>query len=152
MIDAELAAFIEGGQSIHLSTRDEHGRPYGVRGVAARADVHNGLVDVYIADVAYERLKPALESSLQAAVVFCRPTDDRACQLKGTFIALRPAAASEQPFARAQWDGFMTSLAGIGISPRLADRWTWWPAQVVRLEVTAVFEQTPGPKAGAQLA
>ena len=152
MIDTELAAFVEGGQSIHVSTCDEDGRPHGVRGVAARADAAAGEVDVYISTVAYKRLRAALESSRQAAMVFCRPTDDRACQLKGRLLEVRPAEADEQAFARAQWDGFMRSLDGIGISPQLADRWTWWPAQVLRIKVTAVFEQTPGPRAGVQLA
>ncbi len=152
MIDDGLAAFIEGGQSIHVSTRDEGGHPHGVRGVAARADVATDEVDVYIANVAYERLRAALESSRQVAMVFCRPTDDRACQVKGEVLGVRPAEAREESFARGQWDGFMASLGGIGISPQLAVRWTWWPAQVLRVRVTAVFEQTPGPKAGAQLA
>jgi hypothetical protein len=151
MIDAELAAFLEGGQSIHVSSRDEQGRPQGVRGVAARVGADGRHVDVYIPDVAYDRLKTALDASRQAAMVFCRPTDDRACQVKGTLVGVRPADASEQSFAFAQWDGFMASLDGIGISPRLADRWTRWPAQVIRVEVTAIFEQTPGPKAGAPL-
>ena len=151
MIDAELAAFVEGGQSIHVSTRDAQGRPHGVRGVAARVDGDGRHVDVYIPDVAYDRLKAALAASGQAAMVFCRPTDDRACQVKGMVVGVRAAEASEQSFAFAQWEGFMTSLDGIGISPRLADRWARWPAQVIRVEVTAIFEQTPGPKAGAQL-
>lgn len=151
MIDAELEAFVEGGQSIHISTRDAEGRPQGVRGVAARVDAASGHVDVYIASAAYERLREPLEASRLAAMVFCRPTDDRACQLKGTFVGVRTAEASEQAFAFAQWDGFMAALEGIGISRRLADGWARWPAQVVRVKVTAVFDQTPGPQAGAQL-
>ena len=151
MIDAELAAFVEGGQSIHVSTRDAQGRPHGARAVAARVDKDSRHVDVYIADVAYDRLKAALVASGQAAMVFCRPTDDRACQVKGMLVGARAAEPSEQSFAFAQWDGFMASLDGIGISPRMADRWTSWPAHVIRVEVTAIFEQTPGPKAGAQL-
>jgi hypothetical protein len=151
MIDAELAAFVEGGQSIHVCTRDALGRPHGVRGVAARVDGDRRHVDVYIPDVAFVRLKDALASSGQAAMVFCRPTDDRACQVKGTFVGMRAAQPSEQSFAFAQWDGFMAALDGIGISPRLADRWVRWPAQVLRVEVTAIFEQTPGPRAGTQL-
>ena len=151
MIDAELAAFVEGGQSIHLRTRDERGWPHGARAVAARVAADGTHVDVYIADVAYARLAAALETSRQAAMVFCRPPDDRACQVKGTFVSVRPAEPAEEAFARAQWDGFMAALDAIGISHRLAARWRRWPALVVRVEVTAIFEQTPGPKAGAQL-
>ena len=46
---------------------------------------------------------------------------------------------AERATTQAQWDGFMAALDGIGISRRLAERWTWWPAQVVKVRVTAVF-------------
>lgn len=152
VIDDDLAAFVEEGQSIHVSTRDAQGRPLGVRGVAVRVDPDREHVDVYIADAAYDRLRPPLETSRQVAIVFGRPRDDRSCQLKGTLISVRPAAPDERAAAHAQWDGFMAALDGIGISRRLAERWTWWPAHVITVQVTAVFEQTPGPNAGVQLA
>ena len=36
-----------------------------------------------------------LEANGQAAVVFARPEDDRACQVKGTFVSARPATDDE---------------------------------------------------------
>jgi hypothetical protein len=65
---------------------------------------------------------------------------------------VRQAEPAERTIAHAQWDAFMAALDGIGISRRLAERWTWWPARIITVKVTAVFEQTPGPKAGVQLA
>jgi hypothetical protein len=36
--------------------------------------------------------------------------------------------------------------------PRIAtDGWVTWPCTAIRLRVQAVFDQTPGPGAGAQL-
>lgn len=151
MIDGELAAFLEGGQSIHVGTRDAEGRPDGARGVAARVDADGVHLEVYVSKVAFERIRARLDTSRQAAVVFGRPTDDRACQVKGTVVGVRSAERSERRFALAQWDGLLTALDRIGIPRALADRWAHWPAEVVRLRVTAVFEQTPGPQAGAQL-
>jgi hypothetical protein len=151
MIDDELMAFVEEGQSIHVSTRDGEGRPVGVRGVAVRVDGDREHVDVYIADVAYDRLRAPVETSRKVAIVLGRPRDDRSCQLKGTLVAVRQAEPAERTIAHAQWDAFMAALDGIGISRRLAERWTWWPARIIKVKVTAVFEQTPGPKAGVQL-
>lgn len=151
-IDDELTTFVGEGQSIHVATCDSAGRPCGARGVAALVDADREHVDVYIPDVAFERLQPALEASRQLAVVFGRPRDDRSSQLKGVIVSTRQAQDAERAAVRKQWDGFMSALDGIGISRRLAGRWTWWPAHVVRIRVTAIFEQTPGPKAGAQLA
>lgn len=151
-IDDELTAFVEEGQSIHVSTRDAEGRPVGVRGVAVTVAGDREHVDVYIADVAFARLREPLETSRQMAIVFGRPRDDRSCQLKGTLVSVRAAESAERSVALAQWEGLMAALDGIGISRRLAERWTWWPARVARVRVTAIFEQTPGPNAGAQLA
>ena len=58
----------------------------------------------------------------------------------------------ERPIITAQWQGFMRQLETIGIPRDITLGWATWPAVVVRLRVTAVFEQTPGPLAGTPLA
>ena len=80
-----------------------------------------------------------------------RPIDDRACQVKGLFVSERPAEPDEQPFLLAQWGAFLVQLEAIGIPRAAAAGWVTWPAVAIRLEATAVFEQTPGPQAGVQL-
>jgi hypothetical protein len=97
------------------------------------------------------RILGDLEDNGQAAVSIGRPVDDKACQVKGTFLAARDASDDERPLIAAQWDGFLASLEQIGI-PRAATRaWITWPAVAIRLRVNAVFDQTPGPGAGAQI-
>ena len=77
--------------------------------------------------------------------------DDRACQVKGTFVGARAASEGDRELVMAQWDGFLGSLEKIGI-PRVATQsWITWPAVAIRLKATALFEQTPGPAAGAPL-
>ena len=98
------------------------------------------------------RVLADLQSNGQAAVVFARPTDDRACQVKGQFVDVRPARAEEQPFVETQWARFLDNLEKIGISRSIARGWITWPAVAIRLRASAVFEQTPGPDAGAALA
>ena len=92
-----------------------------------------------------------LRANGQAAVVFARPEDDRACQVKGTFVSARPATADEEPLVQAQFDGFLRQLEIIGMPGESTRLWIVWPATAVRLRVTALFDQTPGPKAGAPL-
>ena len=152
MIDAQLAAFLQEGVGIHIGTRDEALRPNGARAIAVHVDNGGADLVVYVSAVAAARLVADLESNGHAAVSFGRPTDDRACQVKGTFIEARPAADRERPGVTAQWDGFLASLEQIGI-PRAATRaWVTWPAVAIRLRATAVFNQTPGPDAGAPIA
>lgn len=151
VIDAELARFLEDGVGIHLGTRDERLQPLGARAAAVKVDDDGSHFVVFIAETAAARLLPHLRANGRAAVVFGRPTDERACQVKGTFESLRPASPDERTFVAAQFEGYRTKLEAIGIPRALSAAWLTWPAVAIRLEATAVFEQTPGGTAGTQL-
>lgn len=151
MIGPELASFLQQGLSIHLGTRDLALGPRGARAVAATVEPDGHHLIVYISTIAVARLLPDLESNGRAAVVFGRPTDDRACQVKGRFLGVRGVEDAERAAIDAQWAGLLQQLERIGIPRAITARWVTWPAVAVRLEVTALFNQTPGPDAGAPL-
>ena len=151
MIDEHLAGFLEEGIGIHIGTRDRDLQPNGARAVAVKVENDRAHVVVYVARVAAERLLGDLESNGQVAVGFGRPVDDRACQVKGIFLEARPARDEERPFVAAQWEGFLGQLEQIGIPRAGSARWSTWPATAIRVRVTALFNQTPGPDAGAPL-
>jgi Pyridoxamine 5'-phosphate oxidase len=152
MIDPKLAEFLQEGLGIHLGTRNEHLEPSGARAVAIKVEDDGLHVVLYVAKVAAERLIPDLQSNGQAAITFARPTDERACQVKGTFVTARAAKTSERPFVMQQWEGFLRNLEAIGI-PRIGTtNWITWPAVAIRLRVTALFDQTPGASAGVPIA
>jgi hypothetical protein len=94
---------------------------------------------------------PDLESNGQAALVFARPPDERACQVKGVFIEARAARASERSFVSEQWGRWVQRLGSIGFPPAATENWQTWPCVAIRMRVTALFNQTPGPGAGAAL-
>jgi hypothetical protein len=152
MIDPGLAAFLEQGVGIHIGTRNQQLHPNGARAVAAKVESGGSHLTVYVAEIAPARVRGDLESNGQAAVVFGRPEDERACQVKGVFVDIRAATENERPLLEKQWDGFMNQLEMIGIPRVSAANWTTWPAVAIRLKVTTIFEQTPGPHAGAQIA
>ena len=152
MIDQQLAAFLEGGVGIHLGTRNARLEPNGARAISVRIDGDRRHLLVYISGVAAERVLPDLEANGQAALTVARPTDERACQVKGVFVDVRAVQDDERVHARQQWSAFLDNLEYIGI-PRVASQtWVDVPDSAIRLKVTAVFEQTPGPEAGKALA
>ena len=67
---------------------------------------------------------------------------------------LRSAAAQdpipddERPMVERQWLGLMDNLGRIGIPRAVFVNWSTWPVVAIRLTVTALVEQTPGPGAG----
>jgi hypothetical protein len=151
MIDRRLRTFLEDGVGVHLGTRNGRLEPTGARAVAIQADPDGDHVAIFVAGVAALRVLPDLRSNGQAAVTCARPTDERACQIKGTFVDVRSATTEDRAFMDAQWMLFLDNLEHIGISRRGMTDWVTWPAVVIRLRVTAVFDQTPGQSAGAPL-
>jgi len=152
MIDVELAAFLQEGIAIQLGTRNERLEPNGVRVVSVAVDPDGRHIVAYVPDAAVAQVLPDLQSNGQAALVFARPPDERACQLKGTFTNAQPATAAERAGVEAQWDRWLDRLASIGVARATLEPWITWPCTAIRVRVTAIFDQTPGPNAGAPLA
>jgi hypothetical protein len=152
MVEPDLRAFLEGGLGIHIGTRTSRLEPNGARALAVKVEDDRLHLIVYLADVAARRVVPDLRANSAIAVGFARPIDERACQIKGIFVEVRPAAGDERRLVEEQVDGFRTNLEHIGI-PRIGTSgWITWPAVAIRFRATTIFEQTPGPDAGTLVA
>jgi hypothetical protein len=152
MIDARLAGFLQEGLGIHIGTRNQRLEPNGARATAVKVEADGEHLVVFISEVAAARVLPDLQANGEAAIVFARPTDDRACQVKARFISSYVTTQAERAFVTAQWKGFIANLERIGIPGSSVDKWVTWPSVAIRLKATALFEQTPGPDAGKSLA
>jgi hypothetical protein len=151
MLDDRLVEFLQQGLAINIGTRNARFEPSAAYVGAAIVDADRRHLTVYVPTVAAEAVLDDLHANGQAAVVFARPEDDRACQVKGTFVSARPATDDEEPLVFGQLEGFLRQVAIIGMPGESSRGWIVWPAVAVRLRVSAVFDQTPGPKAGAAL-
>lgn len=151
MIDAELALFLQQGLAINIGTRDATLAPHAAYAPAALVEPDGTHVVVYVPAVGAGPVLADLAHNGQAAVVFARPTDDRACQVKGTYVSHRPAGDDERARVNEQWNGFLQQLEMIGTPGESTRTWMTWPCVAIRLRVTALFNQTPGPDAGARL-
>ena len=151
MIGEELAAFLQEGIAIQIGTRNDRLEPNGTRVVALKVEDDGRHVVAYVPKLGAPYVLPDLEANGQAALVFARPPDERACQVKGVFTGARPARPSERAFISDQWNRWMERLGSIGFPPAAAENWQTWPCVAIRLRVTALFNQTPGLNAGAAL-
>lgn len=152
MIDDALATFLQQGLAINLGTRNERLEPNACHAPAAVVEADRRHLTVFVPREAARLVLADLAANGQAALVFARPQDDRACQVKGTFVAVRDATEEERPTVMAQWGGFMHQLQIIGMPGESTRPWVVWPCVAIRLRVTALFNQTPGPDAGTPLA
>jgi Pyridoxamine 5'-phosphate oxidase len=151
VITPELAAFVEGGVSIHIAACNASLEPSGGRVAAVAVDADGMHVTAYLPEAASARIVADLQANRQVALCFGRPSDDRACQIKGEFVETRAASPGEKTVVDRQWEAFLADLAQIGFPAKVTEGWQTWPAIAIRLRVTALFSQTPGPGAGAPM-
>jgi hypothetical protein len=151
MIDDALAAFLQQGIAINIGTRNDRLEPNAAFVPAAVVEPGGAHLVAYVPRVAAAPVLADLEANGQAALVFARPQDDRACQVKGRFVSARDAGDDERAVVDEQFQGFMRQLEIIGMPGESTRPWIVWPCVAIRLKVTALFTQTPGPDAGAPL-
>jgi hypothetical protein len=152
MLDKSLTEFLEQGLAIHIGTRNAALRPNGCRVTAVRVEDQGRHLVAYLPKAATAAVLEDLHSNGQAAVSFARPTDDRAVQVKGEFISARDAESPDEEFVLGQWRSLLGQLDMIGLAALTStSTWLMWPCVAVKLRVTAVYSQTPGPEAGAVL-
>ena len=152
MIDVELAAFLQEGIAIQLGTRNDRLEPNGVRVVAVTVDGDGRHLVAYVPDAA--RLAGAARSGVErAGGARVRAAARRACLSGEGHVHQRaPGVRGGARGVEAQWDRWRDRLASIGVARATLEPWITWPCTAIRLRVTAIFNQTPGPNAGAPLA
>jgi hypothetical protein len=150
-ITDELAGFLESGVAITVATRDDERQPDGAWAWAARVHEDRAHLTLFLHPEGAAAMLRNLEVHPEIAAVLDRPSDHRACQVKGVFEASRRARAEERPHVERQVDGFRADLETIGMSRGMTAAWKCWPCTAIRIRVTGLFEQAPGPGAGEPL-
>jgi hypothetical protein len=151
MLSRQLADFLEEGLSTHIASRNGRLEPNAARVAALRVDEDGQHLTAFVPTVGAAQVLPDFRANGQVAVVSARPPDERGCQVKGVFVEAWEATDDDRAIVTSQWERFRDRLEMLGL-PRIAtDGWVTWPCTAIRLRVQAVFDQTPGPGAGAQL-
>jgi hypothetical protein len=151
VISDELAEFLESGLSINVGTRDGELRPDGAVAWAARIHDDRAHLTIYMHKEAAASMLRNLTVHPEIAVAFDRPTSHRACQVKGRFVSTRSGRPAERAEVERQVDRFFAELEGIGIPRAMLQGWKIWPSVAIKMRVSELFEQTPGPGAGEPL-
>ena len=149
-IPSELVEFLESGISILVGTRDAHLRPEFARGIGARIHPGGSELTVWIAASTAELTLANVRDNARLAVCFAA-IDHRSFQFKGRAIDVRDAHPDERAIVERYRAAIALHWGQVGMPPRLTHRMIVWPAHALTLRVESVFQQTPGPGAGAAL-
>jgi hypothetical protein len=142
---------IEGPAAINIGTRDARLRPTGATGSLMRTQGPDRVL-IHVVDRQAARVLPNLRDNGAIAVNVSLSTSHEAYQLKGRVEAIEDAPAADEALIRAQTAKFLDGGAGMGLPRHLLESVHCWPAVVLTVQVSEMYVQTPGPRAGDPIA
>ena len=151
MLDARLKRCLEEGTSLLVGSVSAKGDPVCCRAVALTSNDDLATITVYVPMATSSETIANVATTRKLAVVATQPADHCATQLKGVAEGTRLAREDEAPMIQKQLLSFGKVLGVIGIPPRVTQRISFWPAFAIDMRVEEIYDQTPGPKAGARL-
>ena len=149
-IRGELPRLLEGLSVIAVGTRDGALAPSTVHAVGVAFEAPERMTVYIPEDAGADTLRNIAENSVVAAV-FERPMTHRTVQVKGRCVAMRPAGEADRAAVEGWADRFAEDVIAVGAPIPYARRLRRWPCRAVTLEVTDLFEQSPGPRAGERI-
>jgi hypothetical protein len=154
-IEASHAAFIQGGVSVIVASRNADLVANAVRGCGCRVSRDRRRVVVLVDRLRTEILVADVNANGQVAVVFSQPSTHRTIQLKGTDASVVRSKPSDRALVASHREEWVDELCSLGYSRLFAEAfWGPLPEALVAISFTpsAAFQQTPGPAAGQPLA
>jgi len=154
ILDEDHAAFIQGGVSVVVATRNADLVPDAVRGCGCRVSRDRRSVTVLVEPGRAGSVIGDIEANGMIAVVFSQPSTHRTIQLKGTDARVTRVLPRDRGLVERHLAAWVDELTAIGYRREFARAVHGEvPDAMVALVFTptAAFQQTPGPGAGERL-
>ena len=152
-LDADNAAFIQGGVSVIVATRNAEYVADVVRGCGCRVSRDRRRVTVLVEPSRADTLLEDIAANGMIAVVFSQPSTHRTIQLKGSDARIVKVTAADRTIAARHLQDWSEDLCRIGYTPEFANAVRGAAPRLAAIAFTpsAAFQQTPGPGAGKSL-
>jgi hypothetical protein len=156
MITKELKAFIEGGVSVVVGTRDEGLVPEIVRAWGPQVNPDRRSIRLCVPEATSLRTRTNLVANGRIAVAFSLPSNYETVQLKGRHLRTTSPSADDRRRMDRHRESFAAVNESLGV-PRARGE-VFWRRELmgspffvtIHFVVEAIFNQTPGPAAGAR--
>ena len=153
-LDESHAAFIQGGVTVVVCSRNADLMPDVVRGCGCRVSRDRRRVTVLVEPERAGTVLADIAATGMIAVVFSQPSTHLTIQLKGTDAKLVRVTPAERAVADRHLQAWVDELCLIGYTPDFARAVRGRAEQglaAIAFTPTAAFQQTPGPGAGQPL-
>lgn len=151
VIGPDAAALVGKGVAVVIATRDGELRPDVTRAWGPEIADDLEHMTLCVAVGGRPRTLANLAEGAELAATFCLPTSYRALQMKGVVVDVRDPAPEQMRLAEQHLDRFAAEAVQVGIPQRVVHRFLdGGPFVSVTFAVRELYDQTPGPSAGAQ--
>lgn len=147
------AAFVQRHTSMNVAGRDEHNRPALARGLGIRVSPDRHTLVVILSTTHSSQVLRCLRENGAIALAVTRPTTHETLQFKGRVREIVPLSDEDIEAMAAYQDSFAAELEPLGYRHDFVRQLFAGSENGVAVvfEPTAMFDQTPGPKAGEKL-
>jgi hypothetical protein len=150
-IDEQIRDLLARGVAVVVASRDDRFRPSIARGWGVSVSTDGAEVTLCVAAPADSRMRTNLESNGAIAATFSLPTTYRTAQLKGQMTAIREPSPQQLAIADRHARAFSEEAEAVGLPPGFGWRLKEPDLVAVSFRVSEVYDQTPGPNAGARM-
>ena len=154
LLSGDNLTFILKGVSISVAARDVRLVPSLTRALGCRLSADGARLRIILVRSQSEDVLRDVDAKGILAVVFTEPTTHRTLQIKGMDGRLEPAVPEDWDCIHFSEQAFAAEIGQLGFDAAFTARlFHADESDVVVISFTpqAVFQQTPGPNAGAQL-
>ncbi len=151
IVTAELAAFLRLGVAIVVATRDAELRPEVTRGWGPWAGDDGTEVTLCVAAAPGSATLANLEANRAIAATFSLPTSYRTVQAKGGVVELCAPGPEHRARVEEHVAAFAEEVEHVGTGGEQARSFLDTELVAVSFAVRELYDQTPGPAAGARL-
>lgn len=149
---SEMVDFLESPVAVQVAACSPSLRPSSTRGFGCVVESDRRTLRLAVNDAQAERCLEDLGRSDRLSVNLSHVADFRGIQVKGRLLEMRPATAAEVRAAETYFTRLVEVIGTIGVSSETTRGfWKTGPMRILRVEAEALFEQTPGPRAGEKL-
>jgi len=148
----DLADHFAGPLMPILAVRDDRFRAAIARATGVSLDADLGHLDVFVAAALWQDFMRAVKPGAVVAVTATQPVTYVSYQVKGPVEAIDPAVECDVARARLSNDRMLALLGTLGATrQQLSHMFTVEGLVRLRMRIDDIFEQTPGPTAGARI-
>ena len=153
MVPPKIVDFLRYANVAHAGTRDARLVPHGhsVCGWILAPDLRT--LTVIVPEGAQKHLIESLQDNGQLAVTVEKYPENETYQFKGRYLSHRPAVQSDVELVQRIREGFIEAV--LPVAGELAESalrsFIQRPVLAVDMDLREIYEQTPGPGAGARI-